>query len=298
MGIVETASLITAFLAGVAGLFAPCCIGVLLPSYLASIFRTRTKIFLMTFVYYLGLLTVFLPLGLGIASLGGLFRDYHGVFFSLGGLFMIVLGLSLVLGKSIMLPIQVHPKIGKQHDFGSLYVLGIFSGIATSCCAPVLAGVLALSAMPGSWVLGGIYALAFVTGMVVPLFLVAMVVDRTKLLKRFQALKRPVHYRVLGRWVTAYLSNLVSGSLYILIGIFILLFEQSGPEALGAKYQVDINLWAAETTRSVSRFTNHIPQGVWAIIFVGVFGLIAWSAYLQARSDTTEDEDKEKENKR
>ena len=117
MGIVATASLITAFLAGSAALFAPCCIGVLLPSYLASIFRTRTKIFLMTFVYYIGLLTVFLPLGLGIASLGGLFRDYHGVFFTLGGLFMVVLGLSLVLGKSLMLPLHIHPRLGKQHNF-------------------------------------------------------------------------------------------------------------------------------------------------------------------------------------
>ena len=291
MGIVATASLITAFLAGVAGLFAPCCIGVLLPSYLASVFRTRTKIFLMTFVYYLGLLTVFLPLGLGIASLGGLFRDYHGLFFAFGGLFMIALGLSLVLGKSIMLPIHVHPKIGKQHNFSSLYILGIFSGIATSCCAPVLAGVLALSAMPGSWVLGGVYALAFVTGMVVPLFLVALFVDRTKMLKRFQALKRPVHYRIFGQWVSAYLSNVVSGILYILIGIFILLFERSGPEAFGAKYQVDINLWAAETTRSVSRFTSHIPEGVWAVIFVAVFGLIAWAAYRQANGDIRNQED-------
>ncbi len=284
MGIVATASLITAFLAGVAGLFAPCCIGVLLPSYLASVFRTRTKIFLMTFVYYLGLLTVFLPLGFGIASLGGLFRDYHGVFFTLGGLFMIVLGASLVLGKSMMVPVHVHPKISKNHNFLSLYVLGIFSGIATSCCAPVLAGVLALSAMPGSWILGGAYALAFVTGMVVPLFLVAMFMDRTKLLDHFLKLKRPVHYSVFKRSVTVYLSNLVSGTLYLLIGIFIVLFERSEPAVFGARYQVDINLWAAETTRSVSRFTDRIPEGGWAVIFVAIFGLIAWLACRQANN--------------
>ena len=293
MGIVATASLITAFLAGMAGLFAPCCIGVLLPSYLASIFRTRTKIFLMTFVYYLGLLTVFLPLGLGIASLGSLFRDYHGVFFVLGGLFMIALGVSLVFGKSLMLPINVHPKIGKQHNFGSLYVLGIFSGIATSCCAPVLAGVLALSALPGSWALGAVYALAFVTGMVVPLFVVATLVDRTRALQRFQSLKRPVHYRFLGRRVTVHLSHLVSGILYITIGVFILLFERSGPEAFGAKYQVDINLWVAQTTRTVSRFTNHIPEGILAVIFVSIFGLIAWSAWRQARGEIEQTDHKE-----
>ena len=64
------ASLITAFIAGMAALFAPCCITVLLPSYLGSIFREKRKILLMTFVFFLGILTVFLPLGLGAAGLG------------------------------------------------------------------------------------------------------------------------------------------------------------------------------------------------------------------------------------
>ena len=69
MELVAAASLITAFVAGMAALFAPCCIGVLLPSYLASVFKTKTEIFLMTFVYYLGLLTIFMPLGFGAAGL-------------------------------------------------------------------------------------------------------------------------------------------------------------------------------------------------------------------------------------
>src|SRR3989344_5095092 len=130
-----------------AALFAPCCIGVLLPSYLASVFKTKSKIFLMTFVYFLGILTIFLPLGLGAASLSRVFADYHNLFFTAGGLFMIALGLFMLAGKSVMLPIHVHPHL-KKYDFGSIYTLGVFSGVATTCCAPVLAGVLALSAMP------------------------------------------------------------------------------------------------------------------------------------------------------
>ncbi len=286
MGIVAAASLITAFLAGSAALFAPCCVGVLLPSYLASIFRTKTKIFLMTFVYYVGLLTVFVPLGLGIASLGSLFSDNHGIFFTAGGLFMIVLGLSLMLGKSLMLPMHVKPKIGTQHNLWSIYVLGIFSGIATSCCAPVLAGVLALSALPGSWVLGSVFALAFVTGMVLPLFILALFIDRAKFLKRFQSLKRRVNYSLLGKQVSVFLSNLVSGILYVLIGVVILVFERRGPEVFGTNYQIDINIWVAQTTRSVSRVTSHVPEAVWAIVFIASFALIAWVAYRQASTQT------------
>jgi cytochrome c biogenesis protein CcdA len=239
----------------------------------------------MTFVYYLGLLTIFLPLGLGIASFGSLLRDNHSLFFTAGGLFMVALGISLVLGKSFMLPIHVKPKVGKQHNFWSLYVLGVFSGIATSCCAPVLAGVLALSALPGSWALGMVYALAFVTGMVVPLFTIAIFVDRSKILKRMQSLKRQIHYPLFGRQVTVYLSHLVSGLLYILIGSFILVYERRGPEVFSAGYQLDINLWTAQLTRYVSRATNHVSVWVWAIVFVGIFGLIARAAYRQSKND-------------
>lgn len=290
MGIVETASLITAFLAGGAALFAPCCVGVLLPSYLASIFQTRTKIFLMTFVYYLGLLTVFLPLGLGFASLGGLFRDNHAVIFAAGGLFMVALGVSLLLGKSFMLPIHVKPKLGKQHSFGSLYVLGIFSGIATSCCAPVLAGVMALSVLPGSWALGGVYSLAFVTGMVVPLFIIAMFIDRTKVLERFQSLKRQVHYRLFGHNISLFLSHLVSGVLYIGVGSLILYFGSQGPEALNDAYQLNINLWTADATRAISKVTDYIPETIWMLFFVSIFVLIAWLAYRQAHNTTNEND--------
>src|SRR3989344_2456409 len=193
MELVAAASLVTAFIAGMAALFAPCCIGVLLPAYLASVFRTKTKIFLMTFVYFLGILTIFLPLGLGAAALSSFFTDNHRLFFTLGGAFMLLLGIALLLGKSFMLPIHVHPKLEK-HDFGSIYVLGLFSGVATTCCAPVLAGVIALSALPGSLWLGGLYALTFVVGMVVPLFIVAVLADKSNVIKRFESLKRRGRY--------------------------------------------------------------------------------------------------------
>src|SRR3989344_3079570 len=92
------ASLVTAFIAGVAALFAPCCITVLLPAYLGSIFRQKATIMLMTFVFFAGLLAVFLPLGLGFAALGVLFSKYHNLIFVSGGVFLLLLGASTLLG--------------------------------------------------------------------------------------------------------------------------------------------------------------------------------------------------------
>ena len=281
MELVAAASFVTAFIAGMAALFAPCCIGVLLPTYLASVFRTKSKIFLMTFVYFLGILTIFLPLGLGVASLSSFFTDNHGLFFAIGGAFMLLMGMAMLLGKSFMLPVHVHPKL-RKYDFGSIYVLGLFSGVATTCCAPVLAGVLALSALPGSIWLGGLYALVFVIGMVVPLFIMAGVADRSQALEKFQSLKRTVSYYLFGRQIKVSLSHLISGSIYAVFGLFILIYERTNPDVFGTGYQLEINLLAARITRFIDRLTGSLPNWLWAVLFIMLFLVIGWAAYRQA----------------
>src|SRR3989338_3322176 len=281
MELVAAASFVTAFIAGMAALFAPCCIGVLMPAYLASVFRTKSKILLMTFIYFLGILTIFLPLGLGIAGLSSFFTDNHSLFFILGGIFMLLMGLSLLLGKSFMLPIHVHPKLQK-YDFGSIYVLGLFSGIATTCCAPVLAGVLALSALPGSVWLGGLYALTFVVGLVVPIFIVAACIDRGRIIKRFESLKRRVSYSLFGRQISLSLSHLISGFVFTSFGLFILIYERTNPDVFGSGYQLEINLLAARLTRFIDRVAGSVPEALWAALFVLLFLAIGRAAYRQA----------------
>jgi len=168
MDIIFSASIIAAFLAGMVALFAPCCIGVLLPSYLANIFKEKYKIFFMTFVFFLGMLTVFLPIGLGASFLAQLFSQYHNIIFSIGGIFLMVLGLTIFFGKKFMAPTVIRDSFKKY--VSSVYLLGVFSAIATTCCAPVLAGVLTLSIASGTIAWGLIFTLAYVVGMTLPLF--------------------------------------------------------------------------------------------------------------------------------
>ena len=143
MDILVSASLVAAFLAGVAALFAPCCVTVLLPTYFVSVFKERNKVFLMTFVFFLGLLAVFIPMGLGLTAITQLFREFHATIFLGGGLLLLILGAALTVGYRFSLPTPVHPEL-KKFDVKGVFWLGVFSGVATTCCAPVLAGVLAL----------------------------------------------------------------------------------------------------------------------------------------------------------
>src|SRR3989344_375479 len=191
--ILIVASLIAAFIAGIAALFAPCCITVLLPAYLGSIFRQKRTVMLMTFVFFIGLLVVFLPLGLGMAWLGTLFSQNHDLIFSIGGIFLLILGASILLGYHFSLPHTIHSKVKVKGAF-SVFILGIFSGVATLCCAPVLAGVLALSILPGSIFFGGLYALVYVLGMVAPLFLIAFFLDKSDFSQKLNFLKKLVSY--------------------------------------------------------------------------------------------------------
>ena len=270
MELLISASFIAAFFAGIAALFAPCCITVLLPTYFASIFKQRSTIFLMTFVYFLGLLAVFMPIGLGASAVTQLFNAYHNIIFTFGSLFLILLGLTLVLGFQFSFPTLVHPQL-KNSGFLSVFVLGVFSGIATTCCAPVLAGVLTLAALPASFLLGGAYTLAYVLGMVIPLFVLSMVLDKNKFTQKFFTFRKTVSYSLLGKKIRLTLSNLFSGVMFLILGVVIFYLALTNNLVTHASYQIDINIYLTRFIQFIGQYTKIIPEVAWAIIFFVIF---------------------------
>ena len=247
-----SASIIATFIAGVAALFAPCCITVLLPSYFASIFRERRKVFVMTFIFFLGILAVFLPIGLGVSAISKFFSQYHNIVFGVGGVFLFVLGIILLAGKHFSLPFRAHPEF-KKHNAASVFALGVFSGIATTCCAPVLAGVLSLAALPGSVFWGGIYTLSYVLGMVAPLFLISIFLDKINFEQKFQQIfHKPIRYRIASKEVSITVSEAVAGVTFLAMGILTFylaftdrLFMQAGG------YQTNINIYLTKISQSI-----------------------------------------------
>ena len=270
MDLLISASFIASFFAGVAALFAPCCITVLLPTYFASIFKQKATVFLMTFVYFLGLLAIFLPLGLGVSFLTQIFSQYHDTIFLLGSVFLIFLGLSLLLGKQFALPMKAHPTLN-SYDMGSIFVLGIFSAIATTCCAPVLAGVLTLSALPGSFALGGIYTLSYVLGMVVPLFIIASFLDKVDFTHKFFVFRKTLSYNIFNQEIRMTFANLISGLMFLILGLVILYLARTSQLISHSSYQLTINLYLTKFIGFIGAFTQIIPESVWAVLFVVLF---------------------------
>lgn len=282
MQTLTTTSLIAAFVAGLAALFAPCCVSVLLPSYLANVFKERYKIYFMTFIFFLGILTVFLPIGLGATALVTAFSRYHGQIFSVGGLFLVALGISMLFGKGFATPTFVRDRFKKRAT--SIYLLGVFSAIATTCCAPVLAGVIALSAVSGKLVWGTLYTLAYVIGMVLPLFIVSVFLDRVDLAKRLTNVKKTVKMGLFGRsWVIT-ISELVSGLVFLGMGGYIIYLAWSNQLAMQSEYQLQMNLFLAGLQSKASGLASAVPESVWAIIVAAIFAWLVYSFIKQSKN--------------
>jgi len=93
-------------------------------------------------------------------------------------------------------------------------MLGIFSAIATTCCAPVLAGVLALSVASGTIIWGAIFTLSYVLGMTLPLFLIAIFLDKYKLAEKIASARKTVALRIGSFQWQITISELISSIIF------------------------------------------------------------------------------------
>ncbi len=274
-------SVLAAIIAGAIALFAPCCISVMLPAYFASSFQNRRLLVAMTFLFAAGIATVILPIAMGASVLRQLLTTQHTAIYVTGGALMLALAIYVLLGGQIHLPMPGR-RAGGKTGMLSVYSLGIFSGVASSCCAPVLAGVIALSSVVSSfWLALGLGA-AYVFGMVVPLFLIALLWDRYDW--RASRLFRPRSYTwrlgPLTRTLTA--TGLASGILLALIGggmLWIGLAYRSMPPL--ADWQVRFSAALQHIGQVVTNALAFVPNWVGALIFLVLLGGLAWYALRQ-----------------
>lgn len=223
-----TGSILAAFFAGTVALFAPCCIVFLAPSYLAAAVKNnRWRLLPLTFVFAAGLALVLVPITLGASILAGAIAKYHGPLYWAGGLLMIGLGLLALTGKMWSMPSVLQAPDTTRGDSATFFSLGVFSGIASSCCAPVLVGVMTLSALSSNPIGGLLLGLAFVFGMVIPLLVMALVWDAAHLDQRRWGRARPVTLRVAGRALHTNTVNLVVAIAFIAMGIGVISLADS-----------------------------------------------------------------------
>lgn len=225
-------SLLAAFIAGMVALFAPCCITFLLPAYFANIFREKKRAIVMTFIYSLGIFTIMLPVVLGARVLSQLFFKMHDQTYLIGGGFLLLVGLMALLGLKLPMP-RINTNL-QAKDPMSTYILGIFSGITSACCAPVLIGVMALSSLSPTTIQSLLVGFFYVLGMVTPLYLASLLIDKGNILNK-PWLRKPLGEIKIGKKTyLILLTNLVSFVMFTLVGLATIFLTLSGKLAMKA----------------------------------------------------------------
>lgn len=223
-------SMLASFVAGMIALLAPCCITVVLPAYLASTLRQRKAIVKMTLIFFAGIAAILVPIGLGAASLAKIFQNFHQEMYIIGGLFMIILAVMSISGKGMSLipmPKRVAPKLDSTQP-KSVFILGLFSGAATSCCAPVLAGAMTLAIVSAGFWKAAIVTLVYVFGMVFPLLIAAYFYDRFRLDESKLIKGKLLEIKVGSRTWFVHSTNLIAGIIFLAMGIILLTLAFSG----------------------------------------------------------------------
>jgi cytochrome c biogenesis protein CcdA len=282
-------TVIAAFLGGVVALFAPCCISVMLPAYLATSLHRRRQLVAMTFVFAAGVGAVILPVSFGATALSRLINGQHFIVYSVMAVVMIVMGASMALGFKVPLPmIGVRPS--QAGGVGRAFVLGMFSGVATACCAPVLAGVVALSGAAASFVTALVIGVAYVFGMVTPLFVIAVVWDRRHEAGRRRASGRVVTLRLLGITRSVAMPGFFGGLLLVAMGVLVGVLAATGPNMGTRGWQASMSSKLQHDAHVATTWFGHLPGWVVLLFLVSTLAILARVAIHQIDNVNHDDE--------
>lgn len=288
-----TIGLTGALVGGLLTLLSPCSV-MLLPAFFAYAFTSPGRLLARTGVFYLGLLTTLVPLGVLAGSLGAVVAQHRTTLVTVAASLVIVLGIVQVLGIPLTLPgmrsrttaaAGPQPSVGAQVGVqvgacptatatsdrtttASVYLLGTVYGLAGVCAGPVLGSVLVLAATGGDPLLGGVTLAVFALGMVAPLLILAALWSRAPWVR---ALVRPrtVH---LGPVTTTW-TQLVGGVLGIGIGV-LLIATQGTASLTGVLGAADQAALEASVLRAASAVPDIALVGV-AVVALGA----AWTVH-------------------
>jgi cytochrome c-type biogenesis protein len=198
-----TLSLTAAFLAGVLSFLSPCVLP-LVPTYLFYLGGERGRPLFNALFFILGFGAVFFLLGLPFTLLGGLLFEHRQTLARVGGAVLILFGLYM-LGLRPRWGVALRYEGETGRPLGA-FLLGATLALGwTPCIGPILGAILTLTAVGG----GVGLLLAYILGLAVPFFLVALFADRLKgWLRRAGRLS---HY-----------VELFAGVVLILVGVLLL----------------------------------------------------------------------------
>ncbi len=223
------ASFAVAFAGGVLSILSPCS-AFLLPAFFALAFASPARLLGQAALFFLGLATIFVPLGLGVSAVAALFIGQRDLVIVAAGALLVGLGIYVLAGGGFEIAPAVAGRLHGVRGRWAAYATGLAYGFAGFCTGPILGAVLTVAATSDQVALGGLLLATYALGMAVPVFLLAVVWDRWRLGDR--GLLRGARLR-LGD-LEMPLTRALAGTLFIAVGVVYVVFR--GSSALGGLY--------------------------------------------------------------
>lgn len=276
-------SILTALVGGALALLSPCG-ALLLPAYLASSTRSRLGLLGRSLLFWAGLCTTLVPLGLGAGLLGSLLTRHHGLIVGSAAVLLIALGVWQLLGGGFDLA-RLLPRrrrgteqvgavavggsdrmTGRGASAGRAFLLGATGGVAGFCAGPILGAVLTVAAAQGDVLRAGLLLAVYAAGTVLPLAAIALAWERLGDRGRRALRGRTV---TIGRW-TVHSTTLVSGLL--MIGLGVLFWVTDGLLALPSLVPASVSDGAAAASAAIP--AHWADAGV--VLVLGAVAILAW----------------------
>ncbi|MBD3781578.1 MAG: cytochrome c biogenesis protein CcdA [Micrococcales bacterium] len=278
-------NLLAAVAAGTLALLSPCS-ALLLPSFFAYAFSSRTALLARTGVFYAGLLITLVPLGSGAALVSSVFYGHRQLLVAVAGWLIIAMGVAQILGWGFTLPgvsrLQSwsQRRQGQGRGYGSTLALGAVYGLAGFCSGPVLGAILTIAATQDTPVLGGLLLAVYAFGMALPLFVLAALWDRFDLGRRGWLRGRAF---TVGR-LHLHTTSVVSGVLFVVIGALFLRFD--GTAGVSAWFGVgDTSDLEVSAQNAVARAVPPIPFWVLPLVVAVVALTVAAVRHRRSSGD-------------
>jgi cytochrome c biogenesis protein CcdA len=275
-------ALLTSFLGGVVALLAPCCVSVMLPAYFATGFSRRTGIAAATFAFAAGVATLIVPIGLGASAISAALPAHHLLIFSVGGAAMLAGGAAVLAGWKPMLPMPAL-RSPSGHGYAAAYSLGLFSGIASACCAPVLAGVVVLTGSTASFGAAVAVSGTYVAGMVAPLTVLALAWEG----RDWGSSRLLAGCRVrlgVGRVRREMpLGTAASGIVLLAMGVLTLVTAVTGPSMSSAGWRESMTAWLQHASSVTARALSWLPGWAVLLMLAALAAALAWAAVHASR---------------
>lgn len=226
-----TLSIPAAFFGGVLSILSPCS-AALLPAFFAISFRERTELVKMTTLFWLGITTIFIPLGFGTSIITKTFTTHQAAFFVGAGLLFIAFGLWSFIGPLFFPGTGAHLKHFGKGPYG-VYAMGIaYSFSAGTCAAPVIGAIFTLAAAQGNAWYAFLLLFVYSLGLVVPLFFLAYFFDKKQIMSHPIIRGKLFVWQIRHRTFALHSTDMLTGGLFFLLAFLFLhshgSFEMTG----------------------------------------------------------------------